>query len=473
MIFVLIILLAALAVAAYKLFDRDIFSPPVALTAIFALCAASTLYNYNRWNMNEFHLNTCLLIIWGVVVFLAVSWLIYHWLKPRFSVALWPVRGAEDGAVSMDRVKLLLVVVADLIVLYFFFRQVVRIAEAGGYTSGEGYQKLMSVFRATYSYNTLSAEEGLPFWINQALKLMTAFAYAYLYLFVNNFMQHGFRWKDLWLMTPVALYAVQSLMSAGRLNLLRLAAAALMMAYFLWHRRHGWRRMNSARVLLICAAAFAAVMVLFFLLKDVVGRVTDKDFLYYTTVFTGGPIRLFDLYLKDPVAPSAVFGKETFWSLHQFLAKYGIAGEAYIRHLEFRYVNGYNVGNVYTAFRRYYQDFGFIGLTVFQALNALLFSGFYVALKSKHRGRLADVALFFYSFIAYALFILPIDDQIFSAFINVSSATLLVALLVAWWFLFVFQWEDIPLFRVSPPKGSARAPASATKDHRTGGLTRP
>ena len=35
MIFVLIFALLALAAAAYLLFERDIFSPPVALTAIF------------------------------------------------------------------------------------------------------------------------------------------------------------------------------------------------------------------------------------------------------------------------------------------------------------------------------------------------------------------------------------------------------------------------------------------------------
>ncbi len=444
MIFALIATLLVFSAVSFRHFNRDIFSPPVALTLIFSVCALSTLYNFDRWNMGVFSVEAYFLIVWGVAVFVAVSMLVNRQMQRKHPMALEPIQRTECDVAAIDWVKLALVLAAGLIVMAFFYLQVIRIASLGGYTAGDGYAQMMNVFRNRYSYNTLSIEEGLPFLVNQGLKLMTVFAYVYLYLFVNNVVLRGFEWKDLALMLPVALHVLQSLMSAGRLNLIKLVAAALVMAYILWHRRYGWRRMNSARVLLICGGVFVAAMIGFFLLKEMVGRVTDKGLIYYTTVFTGGPIRLFDLYLQNPVAPSGIFGKETFWSLNQFLAKYGIAGEAYIRHLEFRTVNDLNVGNVYTALRRYYQDFGFWGMTLFQALNALLFQSFYVWLQSKRQGRLADAPLLFYGFIAYALFILPIDDQVFSSFINVSYVTLFLALWLAWWFVFLFRWNDVP-----------------------------
>lgn len=58
--------------------------------------------------------------------------------------------------------------------------------------------------------------------------------------------------------------------------------------------------------------AFLILIVLFFLLKFVLGRSSQEDFISYITRYMGGSIQLFDLFVIDPIRRNKELGAETF-----------------------------------------------------------------------------------------------------------------------------------------------------------------
>ncbi len=442
MIFILLAALIALTFLSYRLFKRDVLSPAVVLSALFSLCVALALYNLNRWSLWDYHLNTALLVLWGVVAFIGASYVVDRLFQRRFREKLALPLQLSARTVPIDWVKLALVVAFDLLALAYFWSEVRRIAILGGYSEG-GLWTMMRTYRQTYSYTVLPAGQGLPWLMYQFIKLITVFAYVYLYQFINNVTADRFRIRYAALLVPVLLSFVQTLMNAGRMEILRLAAAALVMLYVLWQRSGNWdRRLGRKQWLYV--GAFAAFMLgAFYLLANVVGRRVYDDAIYNLSVYTSGPVKLFDMFLQDPPKPSGIWGQETFYGIHQFLSKYFDIGQPYIRHLEFRSVQDINVGNIYSAFRRYYYDFGFLGLTVLQAINGVIFTAFYRIIKLKRIGNKAGIGLLLYAFIAFNLFMLPIDDLVYSTMVSVSSFTTYILLALAYWFLFVFEWQDV------------------------------
>ncbi|MTV44646.1 oligosaccharide repeat unit polymerase, partial [Streptococcus pneumoniae] len=90
-------------------------------------------------------------------------------------------------------------------------------------------------------------------------------------------------------------------------------------------------------------------------------------FISYITRYMGGSIQLFDLFVIDPIRRNKELGAETFSGIYEMLAKLGFDNNI-IKGLEWRVSpNYYSLGNVYTAIRRYYSDFGVIGIVICQS----------------------------------------------------------------------------------------------------------
>lgn len=247
-------------------------------------------------------------------------------------------------------------------------------------------------------------------------------------------------------MLPVLLFSVQALLTGGRFNILILICAAMVIINVLWHRKNGWHRTVGIKFLFKATIAIILVFVGFYLLKAAVGRTNKSDLITYITTYVGGSIQLLDMYLQDPIAPSEIWGKETFYALNIFLRKAGIFDfEPYIQHLEFRYPNSVSIGNVYTAYRRYIYDFGYFGMIVLQSLFALIYGVFYKRIKSKISRNQIDFSLLAYSMVVVTVFLHAINDYFFSNVISINYIIVFILLRLACWFIvekrFVITWH--------------------------------
>ena len=159
------------------------------------------------------------------------------------------------------------------------------------------------------------------------------------------------------------------------------------------------------------------LLYLFYILKNFVGRSSDKTIVEYLTSYLGGGIPCFDLFIKDPPVKSNVFGQETFYSLIEGLKRRGIINAPAVSfHKEFRTSNNVGIGNVYTALRDYYYDFGVLGMFIMHSIFSVFFSYLYEKTKIK----MSYIKIIFLSILYNRMVFYMFNNMFFSSDCSIS-----------------------------------------------------
>lgn len=427
-----VLFLLLMLLMLYVLHRFDIMYPSIILCIVYLICIAFAMYNWDVWDMGDYSLQAAAVTALGVLCFsltgLFVEKIMFFGKKTIRGQSVQPGNCLQEIRIRMPWI--ITNTLFTLTALLWFFLEVRRIAGASS-----GWTEMLVRYRAKVSYGVLSPEEQMPFLLRQMTKLVTVQGFFFGTVLVNNVVARGFRRSDVWLFLPILGTAIQTLLNAGRLDILKLIACILVASYILWHRKKGWNRNLSRRFIKIGFFSLVGMLVGFYLLKGAAGRESTFDPMYYISLYVGGSIKLFDMFMQSPPAPSTIWGKESFYLVNQFLSKFGNENLAYIRHLEFRFCNGVNVGNVYTALRRYYFDFGIAGVVILTTILSLIVHWLYCKVKySKSRKLDFGIVAFSYLFCIVPMF--PIDDIFFSSYLSTSYAVNFL-LLYLLYFMFV------------------------------------
>ena len=390
--------------------------PSVLLCAVYVVCISFAIYNWDVWSMADYSEEAAWLTFIAVGVFAVVGYLVdyFFFFKRKYVVGESTNPKNSIHEINVGLLFLWLNLIVCVVTVLWHLVEVRRIA--GG---ASNWFQMMSIYRAKASYGVLSENERMPFILLQMKKYVGVQGYLIAYILTNNIIARGIKRRDVLLIIPVLMMSIQVIVNAGRLEILQLFASIMASAYILWHRKWGWNRNLSSKTVKIAFISLVSLLGVFYLSRGVVGRGGDFDLLYYVCIYVGGSIKLFDMYIKNPVAASPIWGKETFYTLNQFLSKFGNGHDRYIRHLEFRYVGGLNVGNVYTAPRRYIQDFGVSGMILLVIVFSFFMTYMYCKVKYSKR-RYADYSLLLYCYLFSAIPMFPIDDIFFSSMISTS-----------------------------------------------------
>ena len=74
----LFVLLIIITIFSFYLNKRDIIAPSFIFSLSFLFCSSWCVLYYKKWEMKDFHLNTFLVILSGVITFLIFSLLIKY-----------------------------------------------------------------------------------------------------------------------------------------------------------------------------------------------------------------------------------------------------------------------------------------------------------------------------------------------------------------------------------------------------------
>lgn len=136
---------------------------------------------------------------------------------------------------------------------------------------------------------------------------------------------------------------------------------------------------------------------------------------------------------------SDVWGKETFYGLNHFLGI--ITGNPqfdYVIHKEFRYYKGQSTGNVYTTFRSFVHDFGYIGLIVLTTGFSFIINTMYLRIKSKkYRSEKIEynTEIVFFSYIIFSVYVAFFADYFWTSLVSAKTLKLLIAIFIGYIFL--------------------------------------
>lgn len=433
MLKITVLVLIFLFFLSYIIFDKDIMAPPTIVALSFVFGSICTLYNEKKWGL-DFSSTTTWTIFIGIFAFLigGVAVRLLHFIRTRSVCFHW--QPIEVRSISVKYLKTCLVILLQLVTLGYLFHEIKRI------TGESSWTKMVLVYRDLTDWDQNLADDTLilPWLLRQLLEMNFVFGLMYVFIIGNNIVAKD---KNHLIINcvPIVLCSLITFLLGYRSDMLRLWIALLIVIYVSYKRKFGWRRnKETKKMIYIMAISVLIIAVLFVALRATVGRAeTDWDPLDYLTHYAGSPIAAFDLFLKSPLEASPIWGKECFFNLNSLIAKWFNRPELkYIFYKEFRISpNGnYWIGNVYTALRPPYYDFGGIkGMTVFMMLFGFLFTWLYYKVHKSYGKSKIDFMLLLYSYLAYTFFLYFYN--MYNNFFSPGFLKFIFELLVVRWFL--------------------------------------
>lgn len=168
-------------------------------------------------------------------------------------------------------------------------------------------------------------------------------------------------------------------------------------------------------------------------LNLLIGRsVEERTNMDLLAEYCGAEIKNFDIYMHNSgVNYTQKWGENTFYSLYKELdSNYDGTGGT------FQYIGKHSLGNVYTQYQSFYQDWGMMGVFSMNLIIALISMFFYIrAKKSIASPFLLDVNLFIYTSMAMSLFMAFFSSKFTESIMRLGWLRTVVYLCVMVWFL--------------------------------------
>ncbi|WP_158661770.1 O-antigen polymerase [Enterococcus timonensis] len=399
---------------SYLFTGKDIFSPSFLVSASFAVSWLFSSYNYTLWGLSDFGILTVLYIFFGLQIFILVDSFAKNIRLRKQSRSLKLESQQHRAKVYINKWAAIFSSAYQLIVLILTRRQVQAIGSLGD------TDNFLYNYRIVTSFENLQTSRLVSF----LSEISLAVAFVFLYIFIRNF-QTSKIYEKILLILPVLILCLTNISSGSRFNIIKLFTAGFAY-YMLIFVRKKVKFSFVAKSALLVVVFFG----LFYLIRTFSGRLDESSAIEYLSSYLGGPIKLFDLYIRDRGVSHSIFGEETFYSINTLLIKLGILNTPmYSPHLEFRYFNGINLGNIYNGFRRSIQDFGPLGYFLVTSFTSLFYSIFYQYIK-QNRDKNQIFSIMIYGAMTYPLFLYSINDYFSQGIISVNFVQFIFYMLI-------------------------------------------
>lgn len=353
----------------------EFFAPPVVMCAVFLLSVLCTICNINRWNVS-IHWNTLWIIIGGLSTFSIVG--IYTRLL--FSRQIYKKQNNKTSVQSHLHpvpihtakwmVYLLIVIMALVAIIYIL--EIVKIVSR--YQGKVPWTQLMYYFRIYIGFGT--KEDQIPFLVRQIYAACVPLGYVCTYIIIYNYL--ATKKINLYMLILGIISIILVMMNATRMEIFRIIIIGITVYEILLYRFKGKHILISFKMLMRALLGLTMFCVLFVFLKQIIGRIDDRNPFYYVTYYIGQSVQNLDVYLQKAHDVPDIFGKETFYGFNRTL--FFLTGDPkynYLHTYEFITINSLSTGNAYTTFRAFWNDFGTVGVIILSAIFSWIVCSLY------------------------------------------------------------------------------------------------
>ena len=296
--------------------------------------------------------------------------------------------------------KLICVIAFSAIITILLIKEIGSIASLNQRT----WASTIVNYRRNMADETMEASHSAI--VNVGLRISRALAYVYLTIFISSFYNKcatkhcRFRWLYI---LPAVLYAIQCIVRGVRIPILSVIIASVFLLYFFNKYNQNWGGHINIKKIGRVLILGVAICIVFYYAKFFIGKMQDSNgVIAYVTNYLGGSLQLFDMYLFDSTYPSAMH--ETFAGMINSLKSFGLFSNisTVVQHEYRDAITGVYIGNIYTGFRNYYNDYGIVGMVFISVLFGYIFSTWYKLLKKYRYWNTNRVfSLVFYSYVLY------------------------------------------------------------------------
>lgn len=413
MLYLLIFLLIILLFEAYWLSKRDLISPWVIVCAMFLISTLFVVPNQATWSIESFHLKTVYTIVFALIFWgagtLSANYFIPVSLKRRHIFI------SDSHFYNIKRIRLNWGVYAIFMLIfsfgvYTYFQETYRLSLLGG--NPGGYSLMLKYARTAQFSQQLTVNR-----LARHLETFTkAGCHVFTWLFFYNFFSLKRNWKDFLYLVPTFLYCLILVLTSGRLDFISLIGFYIIVGIYFWRSSKGRYFKGTLKILFLAVALFSTFLIAFYYLGNLTGKSAVLNLTETVSIYAGSSIYALDVYLQNPPPPNTFFGSETLLAIYSVLGKLGLRIPSLYSPREFIFLGEYST-NIYTALRRYIQDYGFVGMFAIQFALGYIYNLYYQVIKERE---LKGWNILFYAALTYPLFQYSIDERFLLKVVSLS-----------------------------------------------------
>lgn len=409
LIYLLLVIICMMLLISYILTKRDLLAPPNMLCYSFILGIIFAIPNIKLWNfyMGE---RTFFVVLLGILSFFVGFYVVYFFMLLRKRYNIETKLTNESIYIKNSMFYLFIIIeIITLVAIYFSIDNM----------SGDSISEKIFSYRVSSLVG--SDENKISFIVISAYWFCYASTIIIIYkTFLDYFCNKIFDKKCI---IVFILIILMSILLGSRGNIIYLLISASIIGYILWSRKYNWKKRIRKKQLLKIILLVAIIIITFPTIGlivvgrgeqlDISGGTLLENTFFQLSIYIGAPLKLLDLYLYTDYGIDENFpilGYATFGGFYHFIGR-NLGIDALNQggvplSLTFREDNMVALGNVYTMFMKYMEDFGFIGLCILCLIMGIFFAYMYVKIrcsKNIYNEKNMDMYTIIYSYLYRAL----------------------------------------------------------------------
>lgn len=431
MTYVLIITILIFFLICFYKQSKDFLSPHIIYTLSMLVCSFCALIGLLFWNdVAELNIITILIIIISVFSFaIGCFSCTYFFNNKKIHIRLSKSKkrvfskflGIKNNQIyDFNNKYIFLEMIFVIITLVLMFIEVRRIAYMAGY-DGTGFGNMINKFRELsilYTTELVENGRGVNIVVSQMRKICDVICVFNIFLVVRVIKDKiKFNYKFYLYLLIIFMCFALSLFTGGRMQLfIYLLSFIFMISFYKYGGKNilGFIKSNYKKIGIVCLIAIVG----FYILLPLSGRNTKTNIVSYMSFYLGTSIPSLDKYNNMKRESPKYFGEETLRGLYNVLYKFNITKNVTPISKEWVTFNDENnnnlSSNIFTSAKRYYHDFGIIGVIICQMIFGFVFMFIYIIAKN------SNFALVFYSMYFYMCVDQIRDELFFADFIHIN-----------------------------------------------------
>lgn len=400
-IIILIILLLSQLFVVYRINNRDYMTASFFMISTFIVSAIISLINLNSWEMKINILTTF------VLVSMILAFVIGNLLGSNKNNKLVKVKNLTNKSKNIDYIeistwKVILVLLLMSISTVFYFRFIFSTSLLAG--NRYGYSKMFQYAR--YAINDAQYNVSMNTLLAHSILISECISYIFLFVIIFNVL-HKKKNKVIYYF-PCILYVIHIGLSTARLDFISYVSAAIIFCVIISIHIDRKNKKLCFKTILYLFFCLFIVFLGFRLLGYLTGKSSVRELWGDIAIYSGSSIPAFDYYLNNRPPQNKIFGKETLYNIYKMAKSVGLTNISYNIALPF-INNGVKFEtNIYTAFRRLIQDYGFIGAYIIMFFEGIFYGIWTTRVKTKN---FIGVSTIIYAFMFYPVIYTFIEEK--------------------------------------------------------------
>lgn len=389
--------------------NNDILKPPIVLIATFSFATFLASLYTPIWNL-PMHGVTVGVICFELAVF-CVGSLLTEKMYPKSKRYI-----KRSVTLTYDIANKWIFLLSIIIVIMLFFNYMELLEISFKYTASTD----LGIIIHTVITHLQAGDDSFSRWYSYRSIFIKSASYICIYIFIKNLIEGVPFKRFMALLLPIFLFIPYVIFTAGRQQFIYLFIYILVIGIILYQEKYFFDKAVFIKVLGVVSVAFICFLVAFYgtgMLSGKIG-INNSNPLRVVAHYAGTNISAFDVFLHTIYPVNSYIGSTTlidvYAKLHAFspdIPKFRM----YV--LEFTYFDGITT-NVYTALRRYIQDYGYIGCSLIMFWLGAFYTYFYNYVKY---ARNSDFSLILFASFYYPVFLLFREERFMTSILSTSS----------------------------------------------------